>query len=464
MAYQKCYPEGWKDNEEGATPITAASLNNMEKGIMDNEAAISSKQDSLSGSQGQILGFDQNGNPIPQAPPDTGVISFNGRSGAVTPQSGDYSAAQVGAVPVGRKVNGKTLNVDITLSAADVGARPSTWTPTAADVSARPSTWTPSAADVGAVPTTRKVNNKALSSDISLGASDVGAVPTGRKVNGKTLTADISLTAADVGALGMTLEALKDIFLCGAAPYGKELTESWSALQTRIKAGNFAGIHIGDYKTITLTGGEVVIMEVAGIDQYYKCADQEIGHHIDFISRDCLAGTKLFNDTNQNNGTAAEPNPWRASKLFQTLNDATTGVYAKLPANLKSCIIEKRAMLESRYSEAGALKGSTGWAWKNMGKLWVPTEVEVFGNTFWSDGDAGWTSGGGCNLQYPIFIGGTKHIIKGAGNGGGRCPWWEASAQRQSATNVCCVGYDGTAGDGVATHTGRYAPLCFRIG
>ena len=53
-------------------------------------------------------------------------------------------------------------------------------------------------------------------------------------------------------------------------------------------------------------------------------------------------------------------------------------------------------------------------------------EVEVFSNTFWSDGDAGWTGGGGCNLQYPIFYGGAKHIIKGAGNGGGRCAWWEA--------------------------------------
>ena len=35
----------------------------------------------------------------------------------------------------------------------------------------------PAASDVGAVPTSRKVNNKALSSDITLSASDVGAVP-----------------------------------------------------------------------------------------------------------------------------------------------------------------------------------------------------------------------------------------------------------------------------------------------
>ena len=34
------------------------------------------------------------------------------------------------------------------------------------------------ASDVGAVPTTRKVNSKALSADITLSASDVSAVPT----------------------------------------------------------------------------------------------------------------------------------------------------------------------------------------------------------------------------------------------------------------------------------------------
>lgn len=56
-----------------------------------------------------------------------------------------------------------------------------------------------SASDVGAVPTSRKVNNKALSSDITLSASDVGAVPTTRKVNGKALSSDITISAADVG-------------------------------------------------------------------------------------------------------------------------------------------------------------------------------------------------------------------------------------------------------------------------
>lgn len=61
---------------------------------------------------------------------------------------------------------------------------------TAADVGARPSTWTPSAADVGAVPTSRKVNGKALSADISLSAADVSA-------RSSTWTP----SAADVGAI-----------------------------------------------------------------------------------------------------------------------------------------------------------------------------------------------------------------------------------------------------------------------
>ena len=40
MAYSKYYPNGWADNETGGTPITAASLNHMEKGIADaHEAA-----------------------------------------------------------------------------------------------------------------------------------------------------------------------------------------------------------------------------------------------------------------------------------------------------------------------------------------------------------------------------------------------------------------------------------------
>lgn len=41
-----------------------------------------------------------------------------------------------GSVPTSRTVNGKALSANITLTAADVGARSSNWTPTAGDVGA----------------------------------------------------------------------------------------------------------------------------------------------------------------------------------------------------------------------------------------------------------------------------------------------------------------------------------------
>ena len=75
MAYT---PTTWKDGDV----ITAAKMNKLEQGVKDAGGGVSS-----------------------------GVTSFNGRTGAVAPQTGDYTAAQV-------------------------GARPDTWTPTAADVGA----------------------------------------------------------------------------------------------------------------------------------------------------------------------------------------------------------------------------------------------------------------------------------------------------------------------------------------
>jgi len=56
------------------------------------------------------------------------------------------------------------------------------------------------------VPQTRKVNNKALSADITLTASDVSAVPTSRTINGKPLTGNVVLTQADIeGTVPSTL-------------------------------------------------------------------------------------------------------------------------------------------------------------------------------------------------------------------------------------------------------------------
>lgn len=122
------------------------------------------------GTDGQILTKTADGVAWEDAP-EGGVTSFNSRTGAVTPQDGDYTADMV-------------------------GARPDTWTPSAADVGALPTqTGTqgqllgftannvvgavaaPTADSLGAVPNTRTINGQALSQNITLDAEDVGAMP-----------------------------------------------------------------------------------------------------------------------------------------------------------------------------------------------------------------------------------------------------------------------------------------------
>ena len=118
------------------------------------------------GTDGQVLTKTTDGVAWEDAP-EGGVTSFKGRTGAVTPQDGDYTADMVGA---------------------------------------RPDTWTPTASDVGAVPTSRTVNGKALSSNITLTAADVNAAspPTSTTVtltasgwSGNSQTVTVSGVSAD---------------------------------------------------------------------------------------------------------------------------------------------------------------------------------------------------------------------------------------------------------------------------
>lgn len=131
-----------------------------------------------------------------------------------------------GRVPTSRKVNGKPLTADISLTAGDVSA----YTKTEADTKIADAKKAGTDANTnanGRVPTSRKINGKPLTADISLTAGDVsaytkaesdtkiadakkagtdannnanGRVPSGRKVNNKPLSTDISLIAGDVGA------------------------------------------------------------------------------------------------------------------------------------------------------------------------------------------------------------------------------------------------------------------------
>ena len=202
--------------------------------------------------------------------------------------------------------------------------------------------------------------------------------------------------------------------------FAREITKfpsPWHWVQDRINNRNYKGINNGDYIPLAISG-ETHDMQL-NINTYKKTTDQELDDHIDFISRDCYSETVQWNTTNNNNGTAEQDYPYLASNVKQFLDQ----LYEKLPADVKNFIVTKRTLLEKRYSASGALTDSTGWGWADIGRLWLPSEYEVFGSTVWAT--KGWSAGQA--VQYPVFANSYKNRIKGAGPKGTRCYWWLAS-------------------------------------
>ena len=267
-----------------------------------------------------------------------------------------------------------------------------------------------------------------------------------KKVIGKDVNVVDTLDITEKGNVSegyLVSEALEDKQAQIRAAYGyfgKALDFTWAEIKSKTAAGDFSGINIGDYKDVILSNGETVRMEVAGIDTYIGYQSNN-NHRIYWISRDCLKTTYPMNDTNTNTGG------FPASKLFTTLN---TTIFAMLPTEVQNAIVADKRLCST--------KGS--WEWKEDQKLWLPSEVEVWGHNTWSE--VGY--GNGCGIQFPIFAGSLRHICKGLGFGaaatGSRCHWWCDSPYASNTTNFCYVSHDGYA-YGYNASTALGVPVCF---
>ncbi len=126
------------------------------------------------------------------------------QSQILTEDQKGYARDNIGAVPVSRTINGKSLASDITLSAENVGAVPTERTVNSKNLS---SNITLTATDVGAVNSALKINGKSINNptesgaNITLGVSDIsGAVSTVAGVSPDS-SGNVSLTASNVGAI-----------------------------------------------------------------------------------------------------------------------------------------------------------------------------------------------------------------------------------------------------------------------
>lgn len=261
-----------------------------------------------------------------------------------------------------------------------------------------------------------------------------------------------------------------------ASPYNGN---AWAWIKARKTAKNYSGIHVKDYIPMVCTNSVTINMQIAGINTYRNYGDSAVGEHIDFIGKELWPTKKPVNPVNFNNGTASQEHPWLASDLYLWLNskagtipsaaevgggtgtavDYTEGgVYYYLPQAVKDVIIEKRFLLPKRYSASGLLTDDNQWAWQNIGKLWLPDEIEVYGTPVW--GGKGGYSLGGSAVQYPIFMGNMNRVKYRSGS---RDNWWLLSPYAGNSASWCGVSSYGNAYAHYASAGNIAAPVCFRI-
>nr|DAP89291.1 MAG TPA: protein of unknown function DUF2460 [Caudoviricetes sp.] len=176
-------------------------------------------------------------------------------------------------------------------------------------------------------------------------------------------------------------------------------------------------------------------------------------------------------------GTGSEY-PWLASDLYLYVNSlkghvaggtsktspvklvdyTKDGIWSKLPEALKAVIVTKRALIPKRYSTSGVLSNNNDCGWQDMGKLWIPSEVEVYGCGVWANNAL--DKGG--FVQYPIFNCNMRRV-KGLGDGVGRASWWLISANAGDTGSFCRVAHSGDAANAIASTTWAGLPVCFRI-
>ena len=289
-----------------------------------------------------------------------------------------------------------------------------------------------------------------------------------RALAGKALNTENINKKSDVGQ-NLTVKFADEI---------KGYSDEWAWAKARRNAGNYAGMHVNDYIPITCSNRYVLKAQIAGINTYTGYGDQQVGNHIDFICKELWNDLHVMNKVNYNNGNANSPSPFLTSDLNYWLNSmsgnvpnstsdaaVTTevdytagGVLYYLPDKLKNQIVPKRIMLPNRYTEGQVITNDNSWTWQSTGKLWIPSEVEVYGAPCW--GNSGYGMGG--FVQYPLFACNMNRAkLRCASKD--RYNWWLLSACAGNSNPFAYVNDNGLCNRSSAASTWIAAPVCFRI-
>lgn len=194
---------------------------------------------------------------------------------------------------------------------------------------------------------------------------------------------------------------------------------SWAQVKELVAAG---ALKVGDEISDNLLTGQKMVYVVADITE----------GEVKFISKDLLAERMEWNESGRNTGGFKE------SDLCRYLNEV---VWATLPEELRAVISERECLQIVEGKED-----------RFMLKLWLPSEFEVFGDSWASEVEEG--------QQFELFKD-PRNRVK-FDQDGERAHWWLLSVCAGHSTGACLVGRSGGASYVSCTYALR-VPVCFSI-
>ena len=201
----------------------------------------------------------------------------------------------------------------------------------------------------------------------------------------------------------------------------KKRTEetNWGKVKELVAAGS---LKVGDEISDNLLTGQKMVYVVADITE----------EEVKFASKDLLAERVVWNENGRNTGGFKE------SDLCRYLNEE---VWAILPEELKAVISERECLQIVKGKEE-----------RFMLKLWLPSEFEVFADSWASEVEEG--------QQFEIFKD-PRNRVK-FDQDGERANWWLLSVCAGTSTYACYVYGNGYASSSSCSNASR-VPVCFSI-
>ena len=306
---------------------------------------------------------------------------------------------------------------------------------------------------------TNAVQNKVVKSAVDTLTTSVNAkLP----LAGGNVTGSLSIGGVEVVPVANNAAAHNGIYR------GANLAQWYTIeqLSTKVQAGDWSNLFIGDYYDITMTtsykSNETVRWQIAGFDtEYGHGSTMTSVHHLAMIPRDCFDTYQKMNSTNTTEGgysgsdMAKTVLPIYASALKTAIGEAHVLTRQVLRSNAMTTTVVSGAY-------AGWSGASSGWAWVNE-DLGLLSEVQVYGSRVLS---SSFYDVGNFNKQLPIFALGQDLFVSGpsitsVGNqsfsANYRYAWWLGSVV--SSTHFARVDYRGDANYGDASAARGVRPL-----